>query len=205
MILELIKPGTVTVLYGAPANCQALVAEELAFRAARSGRRVAVLVDGRGRENTLRDHQIAWRHKKAAAGERMQVVPINERDFDHAPDLGMALVQRLKDIELRPHLMVSAAPALDPLGFGSHASQRLLSAARMLSTAAGIAWLIAGHVGPVPGAKPDITDAMLWRCTAGINWGVTLSGPAGETINHRGVEIGGGCVAFDEEAIETVS
>lgn len=189
---EIIHPGDVTVIYGAPANMQALAAEEIAFRAARSGRRVVVLCDGEADKAAVLDRIIGWRAAKGVApGERMQITAINERDFDRSGDLGMALLQKLHDLEVCPHLIVSSALALDPQGLNSHIAGRYIGAARMLAAALGCAFLLAGHTGPGPNTKPEIADAALWQCVGGRNLSVTLNGPGGQHVELVGRTIGG--------------
>jgi hypothetical protein len=135
----------------------------------------------------------------------MQISPLNEHDFDHVQDLGMALLQKLRDLDLAPHLVVVTSPAFEPQGLSSAVAQRVLDAARMLAAAPGIAWVIAGHAGPAPNAKPEVAEAALWRCTAGLSLAVTLTGPKGETITLKGWQIGRGALAFEDLETEPLS
>jgi hypothetical protein len=184
---DIAKRGVVSLLHGAPGSLQSHVAHEIAFRCARAGHRVVVLDD-----DDVLGRLACWRNARSVQiGERLRLDHIEDRSLKEARDLGVALVAELGLRKIEPDVVISTRLVHDMGGIDGRLGGAYLQAARDLTRLYGAAVIVAGHCGAVPGAKPSVTDADLWRCVAGLNLQVTLTGPRGEIIDLKGKEHGG--------------
>jgi hypothetical protein len=179
-LLDVISPRDISVIYGRAAQCQALVAQEIGYRFAETGRAVAVLVDiDRDVTNFVND-TIAWRQaKQVRVGQRMNAVAINiERTATDAQ-----LAAAFRDKGIIPDLVLFVSLAADPLGFSSRHAARYFTLASGLIAPGGPSVIVAAHCRHfyAPEGVPDGIDA-LWRCQADHALNVTLTGPHAETI-----------------------
>lgn len=205
-LLDTIARRRITALYGPPGAMQALVAEAIAFEAARAGLRVLVLMRGsKTAENQVFDHLATWRtHRRIEVGSRLTLDVLNLNDHPKEQSIGDTAIAYIRSKSAPSDLVVSAQLALEPGGFLAHESPEFWQMAERAAKA-GCAVLLAGHCGSAPGSTEGIELAdSRWRCEAGRELTVTLTGPAGEKIILRGRELGRGTLAFDQQKLETV-
>ena len=185
---DIARRRTVSLIHGAPGSMQSHVAHEIAFRCARAGLRVVVIDD-----QPVLDHLITWRNaRKVQTGERLRLEHIDDRDLEKSRDLGAALLAELNLRHFVPDVVVSTRLATDPGGLTGRLGSPYLSMGADVFNALGSGVLFAAHTGPAPGSEIEAPPYFeLWKCVAGINLSVTLSGPRGEVISIRGREHGG--------------
>jgi hypothetical protein len=199
---DIARRGTVSLLHGAPGSMQSHVAHEIAFRCARAGLRVVVIDD-----QPVLDHLITWRDsKKVQTGERLRLEHVDDRSLEKSRDLGAALLAELNLRHFTPDVVVSTRLSTDPGGLTGRLGSPYLSMGADVFNTFGCGVLFAAHTGPAPVAEIEAPPYFnLWKCTAGLNLQVRVTGLRGEIIDLKGKEHGGGglrtTIVFEDQEI----